>query len=249
MQQRMFVIDRTRNGNKECPEETLTIAGSTGNLYTVTIARIPICNCPHALKGNQCKHVVYVGSIHSSLVTLSRLTLKKAMCRVLHAPEHLQYQLALVASELREIFQKAPPIPTADASTTDSNRKPCSPDEDCPICCMPFEPEKEEIVFCKAACGNNVHKECFDQWAATKTAQRAKVTCPFCRTPWQGDSETVRKLVQEGNVNAEGYVNIASQLGLSGRRDCSSYHQFWVRQQRFRGIDIGDDYDEGYEYD
>jgi hypothetical protein len=69
MQQRMFVIDRTRSGNKECPEETLTIAGTTGNLYTVTIARIPSCNCPHALKGNQCKHVVYVGLIHSGGVT------------------------------------------------------------------------------------------------------------------------------------------------------------------------------------
>jgi hypothetical protein len=31
---------------------------------------------------------------------------------------------------------------------------------------MEFEP-KEEIVWCKAACGNNIHKKCFDQWAAT----------------------------------------------------------------------------------
>lgn len=168
------------------------------------------------------------------------------MCRVLHAPQHLQYQLAFVASELREIFEKAPPIPAADADTTGSNRKPYSPDEDCPICCMPFEPEKEEIVFCEAACGNNVHKECFEQWAATKTALRAKVTCPFCRTPWQGNSKAVRKLAKEGNVNAEGYINVASQLGLSGRRDYSSYNRFWVRQQRYRGVDIGDDY---YEYD
>ena len=242
----MFVIDRISGGDKECPEETLTIAGTTGNLYTITIARIPSCNCPHALKGNQCKHVVYVSPIHSGLVMWRRLTLKQAMCRVLHAPQHLQYQLALISSELREIFEKAPPIPSADTSTTDNNRKPCSSDEDCPICCMPFEPEKEEIVFCKAACGNNVHKECFEQWAATKRAQRAKVTCPFCRTPWQGDNEIVSKLAKEGNVNAEGYVNVASQLGLSGRRDYSSYHPFWVRQQRYRGVDVGDDYYDDY---
>ena len=182
-------------------------------------------------------------------MTLSRLTLKQAMCRVLHAPQHLQYQLALITSELREIFEKAPPIPAADASTTDNNRKPYSSDEDCPICCMPFEPEKEEIVFCKAACGNNVHKECFEQWAATKRAKRAQVTCPFCRTPWQVDGEIAGQLAKEGNVNDEGYVNIASQLGLSGRRDYSSYHPFWVRQQRRRGVDVGDDYYEDYGYD
>jgi len=164
------------------------------------------------------------------------------MSRVLHAPEHLRYQLALVASELREIFEKAPPIPTADASKTDGNRKPYSSEDDCPICCMPFEPEKEVIVYCKAACGNNVHKECFEKWETTKRAQGAKVTCPFCRTPWQSDSETVMKLAKEGNVNAEGYVNVASQLGLSGRRDYSSYHPAWVQQQRNRGVDVGDYY-------
>src|SRR5579871_5708647 len=177
---------------------------------------------------------------------LSKLTLTQVLCRVLHAPQHLQYQRALVASELREIFEKAPPIPTADATTTDSNRKPCSSDEDCPICCIPFELEKEEIVFCKAACGNNVHSECFEQWAATKRSQNAKVTCPFCRTPWQVDNETILKFAKESNTNAEGYVNIASQLGLSGRRDCSTYNQFWILQQRRRGVDIDDYYDEFY---
>jgi hypothetical protein len=115
---------------------------------------------------------------------------------------------------------------------------------------MPFEPEKEEIVFCKAACGNNVHKECFEQWAATKAGQKAEVTCPFCRTPWQSDSETLSKLAKESNVNGnvidKGYINVASQLGLSGRRDYSTYHPFWVRQQHYRGVDVGDDYYEDY---
>lgn len=42
---------------------------------------------------------------------------------------------------------------------------------DCPICFMEFEPANEEIVWCRAACGNNIHKICFDQWAATQRAQ------------------------------------------------------------------------------
>lgn len=36
---------------------------------------------------------------------------------------------------------------------------------------MEFEPEKEEIVWCRAACGNNIHKTCFQQWAFTQRAQ------------------------------------------------------------------------------
>lgn len=225
MTQRMFVIDRIRGGDAECPEETLTIAGTTGNLYTIKIAKEPSCDCPYAKKGNQCKHIVY------------------AMCRVLHAPEHLQYQLALLPSELRTIFASAPPIPSADASrstdATAGTRKPVSADDDCPICCMAFEPDADDIAWCRAACGNNVHCECFAQWAATKRAQRAAVTCPFCRTPWQEDDGDVRRLAAEGDVNADGYVNVAVQLGLSGRRDYSSYHPFWVQQQYRAGVDVG----------
>jgi hypothetical protein len=52
----------------------------------------------------------------------------------------------------------------ATSLNNDGNRKPV--EGDCPICFMEFE-SKEEIVWCKAACGNNIHKKCFDQWAAT----------------------------------------------------------------------------------
>lgn len=61
--QRMFVIDRTRAGTDACPEESVDIAGTTGNIYTVHIGREPNCTCPHAKKGNQCKHVVYVRDV------------------------------------------------------------------------------------------------------------------------------------------------------------------------------------------
>lgn len=44
-------------------------------------------------------------------------------------------------------------------------------DGDCPICFMEFEPAREEIAWCRVACGNNIHKACFDQWAATQRSQ------------------------------------------------------------------------------
>jgi hypothetical protein len=198
--QRMFVIERKRGGTTEVPEEHVDIAGTTGNIYTVSIRPLPDCTCPHAQKGNQCKHIVYV------------------LSQVLKVTAPLEWQLAFVSSELREIFENAPPIPTDDveADSGDGKRKPI--EDECPICCMEFEVGKEEIVYCKAACGNNIHKHCFEQWATAKKGSRGGVTCPFCRTAWAGDEDMVKKIAKGGKVNEEGYVNVASHLGLSGRR-------------------------------
>lgn len=52
----------------------------------------------------------------------------------------------------------------------------------------------------------------------------------FSRTPWQGDEDSMKRISKQGMVNEEGYVNVASELGLSGVRDHSSYHQPWVRR-------------------
>lgn len=138
----MFVVDRQRHepedpsSGKAHPTETISIAGTTGNIYTITIDKLPTCNCPHAAKGNQCKHIVY------------------SLTRVLRVRGELEYQLAFLSSELREIFANAPALPstTAAESEKDGNRKPL---EDCGICCEDFDPkdESEEVVYCKAACG------------------------------------------------------------------------------------------------
>ncbi|KAM0706439.1 hypothetical protein Q7P35_005766 [Cladosporium inversicolor] len=215
--QRMFALDRQRsNDNLEHPSETISLAGTTGNVYTIRIDKVPTCDCPYAKKGNQCKHVVYV------------------LSRVLRAPPNLEYQLAFISSELRDIFANAPPLPseTACNDAQDCNRKPV--EGECPICCNDFEPgSSETIVYCKTACGNNIHKDCFAQWAATKRGQT--ITCPFCRSPWQDDEANLPEIAKGASRNAEGYVNVASQLGLSGRRDYSTYNSFWVRGQARRG--------------
>lgn len=215
--QRMFALDRQRShDNPEHPFETISLAGTTGNVYTIRIDKVPTCNCPHAKKGNQCKHVVYV------------------LSRVLRAPPDLEYQLAFTSSELRDIFATAPPLPSETASNDaqDGNRKPV--EGECPICCNDFElTSSETIVYCKAACGNNIHKDCFAQWAATKRGQT--ITCPFCRSPWHDDEAKLPAIAKGASKNAEGYVNVAGQLGLSGHRDYSTYNSFWVRGQARRG--------------
>lgn len=215
----MFVIDRKRKGTEDYPTESIKLAGTTGNVYTVVVSKVPRCDCPHAEKGNQCKHVIYV------------------MAKVLRAPEHLQYQLALLSSELREIFANAPPILGEDNTSRDGNRKPI--EGECAICCCDLEPS-ENIVWCKAACGNNIHNECFSKWAAARQGQSGGVTCPFCRTPWMGDEDMLKTIVSQTERNEEGYVNIAGELGLSGERDYSTYNRFWMRGRQRRGYDVGD---------
>lgn len=56
----MFVIDRSRGGTPEIPEEKIDLAGTTGNVYSITICQLPSCTCPDSRKGKQCKHIVYV---------------------------------------------------------------------------------------------------------------------------------------------------------------------------------------------
>ncbi|KAH7407709.1 putative RING finger domain protein [Cadophora sp. MPI-SDFR-AT-0126] len=216
--QRMFLIDREREVGEdgESPEEKFDIAGSTGNIYQVTICKVPRCTCPDAAKGNQCKHIIYV------------------MVNVLKAREDLAYQLALLSKELVEIFANAPMTPQSSdgppstATDTGGSRKPV--EGDCPVCVMEFDEsdKSEEILWCKGACGNNIHRHCFEQWARSKPGP---VKCVYCRTPWKGDEDSIKRISKSGQVNEEGYVNVAGELGLSGQRDMSTYHQYWVRRQ------------------
>lgn len=230
----MFVLGRERANSGDCPYdkevcpmESVDIAGTTGNIYTVQIGHIPTCTCPSFGKGTSpCKHIIYV------------------LVKVLKVPEYLRYQTSLLTTELVDIFDKAGPLPAdkVDENDKDGKRKPI--EGDCPICCCDMEPEAEKIVWCKAACGNNLHKTCFDQWAASKRGGR--VPCPYCRTPWEThDPQSMKGLKDQGKVGRDGYVNIASGLGLSGLRDYSSYHSFWVRRERRAGR-IADDAYEGY---
>jgi hypothetical protein len=218
MTQRLTVLSRERCGNDHLPGEKVVVAGSTGNVYTVSIGLVPSCDCPHAKKGNQCKHIIYV------------------MLRVLKAREDVAYQLALISSELRDMIKNAPPIPgvetdgkgDTDKKGEDGNRKPI--EGECPICYDELG-AKDTIVYCKASCGNNVHEDCMQKWLAIS---KGKATCPYCRAKWEADAGYEGKLGSMDTNglqrNEDGYVNVAGQLGLSGERDYSTYHQFWVRR-------------------
>ncbi|KAK0391808.1 hypothetical protein NLU13_1307 [Sarocladium strictum] len=218
MTQRFYVLERYRVGTPECPQEIVELTGSTGNIYHVHIAKQPKCTCPHAEKGNQCKHVVYV------------------LAKVLNAPFELVYQLALLSTELQQIFENAPPISSPQESRTeDRNRKPI--EGDCPICFGELDAEGgESVVWCRAACGQNMHRDCFGMWAKSKVGD---ATCPFCRAVWEGDKDLVdtKKIDRRRGQWEEGYVNIRDQLpGVTGVRDESTYARWspYAARRRYR---------------
>ncbi|GJC85535.1 E3 ubiquitin-protein ligase Zswim2 [Colletotrichum liriopes] len=219
--QRFYVLERRRCGTADIPEEEVELTGSTGNVYTVRIGQTPSCTCPHSLKGNQCKHWLYV------------------MSRVLHAKFEHTYQLALVPSELKEIFANAPPIDGSSDDSQDKIRKPV--EGDCPICFCELETQrKETIVWCRAACGQNMHKQCFETWAAAKRRGygTGEVTCPFCRSIWQGDEDMVKNVKLGGKITREGYVNVADQLGISPQRGkIACFHRKIIMQKLINGAD------------
>ncbi|QSZ36054.1 hypothetical protein DSL72_007178 [Monilinia vaccinii-corymbosi] len=179
--ERMFMLNRQKAKDaRGRPCEVFDIAGSTGNIYRTEIGRSPSCTCMDArIRGNKCKHISY------------------ALIIIYKAPMHFCYQQAFLSHELESIWANAPVTRAPDGHNHDAGeedeskyngkRKPI--DGECPICVFDMSPD-EEIVWCKAACGQNFHKECFDQWKVSKRG--GMVTCVYCRSPWQEDDAPIR---------------------------------------------------------
>ncbi|KAK6363019.1 hypothetical protein TWF730_000468 [Orbilia blumenaviensis] len=197
--QRMFCLGRARD--EENLREEFKIAGSTGNIYTVMLENVPVCDCPDSIhKGGTCKHILFV------------------MIKILRVRAELSYQAALLNSEIREIFENSPVPLEGDVSEDKRLRKPLDVDE-CPVCYEPFEADEKNVLFCVAQCGSNIHKECFRQWAASKLGEI--VTCVMCRTPWEessADKGDYGNILKNATRGKEGYLNVAAQLGMGTSR-------------------------------
>ncbi|KAG8925951.1 hypothetical protein FRC01_009509 [Tulasnella sp. 417] len=226
MSQRFFMIDRQRNG--EDLREVFKVLGSTGNVYTVTIDKLPSCDCPDASKGNHCKHILFV------------------FLKVLSVPVDSKgwYQKALISSELQEIFDNAPPNPAnvasqrlteaygdvTGASSSKGPSKSAQPpqgrrkfeeDDECAVC---YETLKDvpdsDLVWC-GTCKNALHKECYLNYRRSKIGQ--PVTCPHCRSEME-DPTPSGKGKGKASISEDGYLNLASAAGVSRVRDTSTYY-------------------------
>lgn len=87
---------------------------------------------------------------------------------------------------------------------------------DCPVCCEELEPAGEALVFC-GSCGNNIHRLCFDKWAAQGRRQGggSGVTCVMCRAPWV-DGASGKAAADSGSAGAVAAVAAVPGLGPGG---------------------------------
>ncbi|KAI8079089.1 uncharacterized protein B0P05DRAFT_470126 [Gilbertella persicaria] len=230
MNQRMFILSRKVN-ESDSSTESFDVAGSVGNVYTVNIASRISCTCmDHSIRRSYCKHILMI------LVKVYRLPFIDLMFKSLSTKPDQRIQARQHSSIIdpsvlvsEEIQKKVMGIyyhnHEPESSETKSERRPLD-NNDCPICFEEFEEEKiNETDYCKV-CGNNIHKECFQMWAASKGRN---VTCVYCRSNWNPTSEsskTGKKSAYEldyAHVNEGYYANFAKELGLEKKRDNSTY--------------------------
>jgi hypothetical protein len=230
LSQRMYLIEQLDESNQTSGlARRYAVLGSTGNVYNVTISQLPTCTCPDCARGKLCKHIIFV------------------LARVLQVPQNspLIYQSALLQSELKEIFEKAPApanvqassavlsaykkavIGSQDDQTGEEQEKSTAvnekvPEGECPICFESLQ-STEQLDSC-ATCHNYIHKDCLRKWLAAASHP----TCCYCRSAWCSFGATPGSSQDHvggagGVAREEGYVNLATQQGLSGRRDTSTY--------------------------
>ncbi|RDA86198.1 hypothetical protein CP532_3477 [Ophiocordyceps camponoti-leonardi (nom. inval.)] len=158
------------------------------------------------------------------------------LARVLHAPYHLIYQPYLLSSELRSIFCNAwviedqpsyPPDEDDSSSEGEARRRPI--EGDCSICfCELQGDDPQPIVWCRAECGQNIHRQCMDTWLQSS---EGPPRCPMCRCPWEAERTNTFAALENAILN-EGYANVGLELGMPLDRDTRSYSRWFTGQNR-----------------
>lgn len=137
-----------------------------------------------------------------------------------------------ITQQLQEQYQQlnkaAPssepePEPKANAED-DAVRRPI--EGDCPICFDEMT-TKQQTVWCKASCHNNLHKVCFEKWSA---ANYGVTTCVYCRAEWIDDGHPKPKPKKAKKATGfrvdptkgdAGYQNLGHLVGAPAKRDYS----------------------------
>lgn len=170
--QKMFLI-RSGDPNPDTLGCDFVVLGSTGNVYTVTIQRLPHCTCPDHAKGNLCKHILFVllkvmrldpcsktvfqaAWIDSELQSMYQ-QMRERYCQIGGS----QKNLVLANKRVRDEFaQLENGETTADEEDADvAHRRKISEDDDCPIC---FDALGDlsigNTTYCRGQCGANFHQ-------------------------------------------------------------------------------------------
>lgn len=237
--QRLFLVQTsppTTCRDHGGPSMTLTVLGSTGNVYDVTISKIPRCSCPDHAKGNLCKHLLFVMlkvvglPVSSNLVYQSAYVTEELEC-ILNTLQGRTARLGrdVVANEaVRQRLNGDMKKPSCDAKgvgdSSSTNRKEVEGGE-CPICFDDLGSNLSLLTYCQQTCGTNFHSECMKMWTK-QASQRNNPTCPACRQPW-ADVNTMaaggKRKAEKREGQVEGYDNLGALQGQSSVRDTSTY--------------------------
>ncbi|KAI9888295.1 MAG: hypothetical protein M1814_000767 [Vezdaea aestivalis] len=175
------IIDREDISEEEgSPCHIVSLLGSREDVYEVKIGKIPDCSCPDFLDGHRCKHLLYLlESIYkvpmallvqdaflSSVGTpLSRLRSEQP-----YFPVQFNMSPTCHPQELRAMFRQAPIGDDDEFGGVQVARRPVA--GECPVCIVDMDDaQPTTIVWCKVSCGNNLHKECWEKWEASKMEQ------------------------------------------------------------------------------
>mmetsp|Transcript_20437 Transcript_20437/g.46190 ORF Transcript_20437/g.46190 Transcript_20437/m.46190 type:complete len:274 (+) Transcript_20437:145-966(+) len=228
--QRLFLVEASEPS--ECPfyggpKIVLTVLGSTGNVYKVTLAKVPSCDCPDARKGNLCKHFLFVmlkvvGLSSSSPLVYQAAYLTEELEEVVGQLRARTGQLgrSVVANEDVQTMYAA--MKSGESVKLEEDSKAVARKEitgDCPVCFDELGTIDSRLTYCKHTCGTNFHADCIKIWSQQLCRQGATATCPACRQPWDGPE---KKTKSPGK--SEGYDNLGGLQGQSPDRDTSTYH-------------------------
>lgn len=243
---RMYVLSQRTVAPLEAaggPIEEYTILGATGNVYTVSIGRHSSCNCPDAVKGNLCKHHLFV------MIRVLRLAADdfRVWQRALLTAEAVEVlsgersvREASASEALQKAYRAAAVLPTSSGAA--ASQQPARPLEgECPICYDELSDggdgsnAQKAVVTC-STCSQHLHQECFSKWAQTNRG--GTVTCVYCRAPWLNSAAAAGLPALVGKTGDLQYINLASQsqehadTTLDGLYGNSAV---WIRYHQGRG--------------
>ena len=252
------------DSSRNCLRRECTVLGSTGNIYKVSIGHLMHCTCPDHLKGNVCKHILFVMLKVVGLPTTSPLV----------------YQAALLSNELEDIFaildqrmgrvgrggggdgggvmanarvreayqdmmsptSKCPPTELCELNDNDNEAEITLTgttrrpieEEDCPICFDSLSPDGDQKKEQIVFC-RAVCGYNFHKTCMTNWMTQSS-TCPNCRADWLGDNNAASTSTRDGVVmsSPEGYTNLGRLQGQRTTRDTSTYSEWYGQNKRRR---------------
>ncbi len=173
MTQRLMVVSMP---DTSAADLSFQVLGSSETTYLVSFnSEVPSCTCPdHTYRRSRCKHIIFV---------LRRVL--DAEAEVAERPKFARDEIValLAAVGTRSSHAQATAPPSAGVvSPGGVHQKPLDADP-CPVCYEAIEGH-ESVLYCKASCGSNVHRDCYLRWHHHDPT-RDHYECVMCRAQWK----------------------------------------------------------------